>query len=39
MTNGLIVNPRSGKERGDGLALAGKLAGVAGVQVAILDRF
>ena len=39
MTNGLIVNPRSGKERGDGLALAGKLAGVAGVQVAVLDRF
>ncbi|MDH3740425.1 MAG: diacylglycerol kinase family protein [Hyphomicrobiales bacterium] len=39
MTNGLIINPKSGKERGDGLALADKLAGVAGVQIAVLERF
>lgn len=39
MSSGLIVNPRSGKGRGDGVALAGKLANETSVQVAVLDKF
>lgn len=36
---GLIVNPRSGKSSGKGLALAEKLRGDAGVSIRILGRF
>jgi hypothetical protein len=39
MTVGLIVNPRSGKASGKGLALAGLLKGRPGVAVRIMDRF
>ncbi len=39
MTSGLIVNPRSGKGRGDGLALAEKLRGSPEVEIAVLDQF
>ncbi|MBC8038715.1 MAG: hypothetical protein H7X89_16035 [Rhizobiales bacterium] len=39
MRAGLLVNPRSGKSSGQGLALAGKLAGAPGVSVKVLERF
>ncbi len=39
MSCGLIVNPSSGKQRGDGIALAGKLKGTASVHVRVLERF
>jgi hypothetical protein len=39
MTAGLIVNPRSGKESGKGLALAAKVRGKPGIIVHILDDF
>jgi diacylglycerol kinase (ATP) len=36
---GLLVNPRSGKSTGKGLALAEKLRGVEAVSVRVLERF
>ena len=39
MTAGLIVNPRSGKASGKGLALAAKVRGKSGVIIHILDDF
>ena len=39
MTSGLIVNPRSGKGSGKGVALAEKLTGQDDVQVVVLDQF
>ena len=36
---GLLVNPRSGKSSGKGVALAGKLGGAASVSLRLLERF
>jgi diacylglycerol kinase (ATP) len=36
---GLIVNPRSGKSSGKGLALAGMLRQTGNVSIKIIDRF
>ena len=39
MRAGLIVNPRSGKSSGQGLALAERLRGQANVSIKILEQF
>lgn len=39
MTAGLIVNPKSGKSSGKGLALAAKVKGKSGVAVHVIDDF
>jgi diacylglycerol kinase (ATP) len=39
MRAGVIVNPRSGKSSGHGLALAGKLRGQANVSIKIIEQF
>jgi hypothetical protein len=39
MTTGLIINPRAGKQRGDGLALARKLEDASDVMIRVLDNF
>ena len=39
MSAGLIVNPRSGKQRGDGLALVRKLGSADKVMIRVLEQF
>jgi diacylglycerol kinase (ATP) len=39
MTSGLIVNPRSDRRNGRGLALAQRLAATPGVSIAIMEQF
>ena len=39
MRSGLIVNPRSGKSSGKGLALAGKLSALPNVSVRVIEEF